>query len=78
MNKNFEALHSQPTKDWINKTTLKSNEQIRAHYKKSSQEIKAETMIDNMFDKLDADGGGTLDMGEITTLFQKNGIMMSM
>ena len=35
-------------------------------------------MIDNMFDKLDADGGGTLDMGEITTLFQKNGIMMSM
>ena len=30
-----------------------------------------------MFDKLDADGGGTLDMGEITELFQKNGIMMT-
>ena len=31
-----------------------------------------------MFDKLDADGGGTLDMGEITALFKKNGIKMSM
>jgi Ca2+-binding EF-hand superfamily protein len=30
-----------------------------------------------MFDKLDADGGGTLDMGEITALFQKNGIHMT-
>jgi Ca2+-binding EF-hand superfamily protein len=30
-----------------------------------------------MFDKLDADGGGTLDMGEITSLFKENGIHMT-
>lgn len=30
-----------------------------------------------MFAKLDADGGGTLDMGEITALLVENGIHMS-
>jgi hypothetical protein len=30
-----------------------------------------------MFAKLDADGGGTLDNGEITALFRQNGIHMS-
>lgn len=34
-------------------------------------------MIDTMFAKLDADGGGTLDMGEITALFVENGIHMT-
>jgi Ca2+-binding EF-hand superfamily protein len=30
-----------------------------------------------MFAKLDADGGGTLDCGEITSLFSENGINMT-
>ena len=30
-----------------------------------------------MFSKLDADGGGTLDCGEITALFKENGIHMN-
>lgn len=30
-----------------------------------------------MFSILDADGGGTLDCGEITALFKENGIHMS-
>ena len=30
-----------------------------------------------MFDKLDEDGGGTLDCGEICALFSENGIHMS-
>lgn len=30
-----------------------------------------------MFEKLDEDGGGTLDCEEITALFAKNGIHMS-
>jgi Ca2+-binding EF-hand superfamily protein len=30
-----------------------------------------------MFQKLDADGGGTLDCGEIAALFNENGINMS-
>lgn len=33
--------------------------------------------IDEMFDALDEDGGGTLDVGEITALFKENGIHMS-
>jgi len=30
-----------------------------------------------MFQRLDADGGGTLDIGEITALFIENGINMT-
>lgn len=30
-----------------------------------------------MFAKLDSDGGGLLDMGEITALFKENGIHMT-
>lgn len=30
-----------------------------------------------MFARLDADDGGTLDMGEITALFKENGIPMT-
>ena len=30
-----------------------------------------------MFAKLDEDGGGTLDVGEITSLFKENGIFMT-
>jgi hypothetical protein len=33
-------------------------------------EVKADNIIDDMFKKLDADGGGTLDNGEITALFR--------
>jgi len=35
-------------------------------------------IIDEMFDKLDADGGGTLDMSEITAVFKNNGVPMTM
>lgn len=40
-------------------------------------EVKADTIIDDMFQKLDEDGGGTLDTGEITALLQRNGINMT-
>ena len=33
--------------------------------------------IDEMFQKLDQDGGGTLSIEEITSLFKENGIFMS-
>ena len=33
-------------------------------------------MIDDMFSKLDEDGGGTLDCEEINALFERNGIYM--
>ena len=33
--------------------------------------------IEEMFKKLDEDGGGTLSIDEITSLFEANGILMS-
>jgi Ca2+-binding EF-hand superfamily protein len=33
--------------------------------------------IEEMFNKLDEDGGGTLSIEEITSLFIENGILMS-
>jgi len=33
--------------------------------------------IEEMFNKLDEDGGGTLSIEEITSLFKENGIHMS-
>jgi len=40
-------------------------------------EVKADTIIDDMFLKLDEDGGGSLDTGEITALLKRNGINMT-
>lgn len=39
--------------------------------------MKADNIIDDMFSKLDEDGGGTLDCGEIEALFKENGINMT-
>ena len=52
---------------------------MNAHsqYYFTGAEVKADTIIDDMFEKLDADGGGTLDNGEITALFKQNGIHMN-
>ena len=49
-----------------------------SHYYQTGAEVKADYIIDDMFSKLDEDGGGTLDCGEITALFKENGIHMSM
>ena len=35
------------------------------HYYKTGAEVKSDRIIDDMFAKLDGDGGGTLDCGEI-------------
>ena len=37
----------------------------------------SDSIVDAMFAKLDLDGGGTLDMVEIATLFKENSIPMS-
>jgi hypothetical protein len=34
-------------------------------------------IVDDMFKRLDEDGGGTLDCGEICALFKENGINMT-
>ena len=73
-NKNQTTLQNKSTKDWIRKRYSKKTAN---HYSKTSQVIKAEGIIKAMFDKLDTDGEGTLDIGEITGLFQKNRIHMT-
>ena len=47
------------------------------HYYNTASEVKSNNIIDDMFKRLDADGGGSLDCGEITALFKENGIHMS-
>ena len=61
-------------KKWF-KTRSKQN--THSHYYQTFSEVKADNIIDDMFSKLDADGGGTLDCGEITALFKENGIHMN-
>lgn len=50
---------------------------MHQHYYKTTSQVQSDTIIDSMFAKLDADGGGTLDMGEITALLVENGIHMT-
>ena len=47
------------------------------HYYNTAAEVKSNNIIDDMFSRLDADGGGSLDCGEITALFKENGIHMT-
>jgi hypothetical protein len=74
MNKDGTILQQKRFKKWF-----KSRGIMNAHsqYYFTGAEVKADTIIDDMFEKLDADGGGTLDNGEITALFKQNGIHMN-
>lgn len=61
-------------KQWF-KSRAKNN--AYGHYTSTGAEVKSNNIIDDMFSKLDEDGGGTLDCGEITSLFKENGIHMT-
>ena len=61
-------------KKWFRTRAMKN---AHTHYYRTGAEVQADNIIDDMFQKLDADGGGTLDVGEITALFKENGIHMS-
>ena len=50
---------------------------MHQHYYQTTSQVISDTIIDEMFAKLDSDGGGTLDMGEITALLVANGVHMS-
>lgn len=47
------------------------------NYTLTASEMQSNNIIDRMFTILDADEGGSLDVGEIQALFHKNGIKMS-
>ena len=67
-------MHQHQYKKWFIKrhssTTLD-------HYKHTASQVQQESYIDQMFQKLDADGGGTLSIDEIKSLFVENGINMT-
>lgn len=61
-------------KQWFKTRALHN---AHAHYYNTAAEVKSNQIIDDMFNRLDADGGGSLDCSEITALFKENGIHMS-
>jgi len=62
-------------KEWFKKRFSKNT---HSHYSKQYSEVKHDMIIDEMFARLDSDKGGTLDMGEITAIFEANGVPMTM
>ncbi len=72
--KGNKYLHTKTNKQWF-KTRVAGN--THPHYHNTSAEVKSNKIVDDMFQKLDEDGGGTLDCAEITALFRENGINMT-
>lgn len=68
-------MHQKSNKQWFKTRAMKNT---HSHYHQTGSEVKADNIIDDMFSKLDEDGGGTLDCAEITALFRENGINMTM
>jgi Ca2+-binding EF-hand superfamily protein len=69
-----EKLHSKDTKSWIAK---RHKEQARQHYYQTASQVQSDNYVDEMFRKLDSDGGGTLSVNEIHSMFVENGINMT-
>lgn len=67
-------LHKKTNKQWFKTRAAKNT---HSHYYNTSAEVKSNKIVDDMFQKLDEDGGGTLDCAEITALFKANGINMT-
>ena len=67
-------LQTNNYKTYFNKRFSKNTHE---HYLATVAEVKQNAIIDDMFTKLDQDGGGTLDCGEITALLRENGINMT-
>ena len=72
-------LQTNNVKGWL-KGQARSKEkakQIKPIYQKKRAEVIGGKQIDNMFEKLDADGSNAIDMMEMRDLFAENGINMS-
>ncbi len=71
--KQIRLLQVSVFKNWFSKRySTKSLE----HYQQTAAQIQSDMHIEEMFNKLDEDGGGTLSIEEITSLFKENGIHM--
>jgi hypothetical protein len=72
---NQTLLQTITFKEWFKKRFSRN---AHLHYSQTNSEVKNDKIIDEMFARLDSDGGGTLDMGEITAIFKTNGVPMTM
>jgi Ca2+-binding EF-hand superfamily protein len=61
-------------KQWFKTRALQNS---CRYYYATGAETKSDMIVDDMFSRLDEDGGGTLDCGEIASLFKENGIDMT-
>jgi hypothetical protein len=61
-----KILQEHQYKEWFN---TRANLNTHSHYYATGAETKSERIVDDMFRRLDEDGGGTLDCGEIASLF---------
>lgn len=73
-NRNFDTLQANSFKSWFKR---RHRATCADHYHQTAAQVTSDKHIDQMFDKLDQDGGGTLSVDEITSLFCENGITMS-
>ena len=67
-------MHVKDYKQWFKTRAIENS---HPHYYATGAETKSDKIVDDMFTRLDEDGGGTLDCGEITALFRENGIEMT-
>lgn len=73
--RNDTLLQTSAFKEWFKK---RSSKNAHSHYCQTNNQVKIDQIIDEMFARLDSDGGGTLDMNEIAALFESNGVPMTM
>ena len=71
--KHNKTLQQKIFKEWFKKRHLSS---APDEYCQTFQQMFSDKLIDDMFARLDSDGGGTLDMNEITALLKENNIIM--
>jgi hypothetical protein len=55
-------MHERVFKQWFK---TRAGQNAHSHYYNTGAEVKSDNIIDDMFHKLDNDGGGTLDIKEI-------------
>ena len=55
-------MHERAFKQWFK---TRAGQNAHSHYYNTGAEVKSDSIIDDMFHKLDNDGGGTLDIKEI-------------
>ena len=72
-------MNQQPTFNYMKglARSEKKRGEIKEKYYKAQTKIRGDAQIAEMFDKLDADGSGGIDMDEMTDLFIENGLHMS-